>query len=307
MTLPSPLPDLRDLAPDEWQAELDALGEEHGYFDPVGARHASLFLDLDRTLLVTFETMDEARRRPFARPRGIDIAARNGWSLLAFLSDGDTWFRDPAVWGTFDRLSDDGFFEDFERVLFFGIGPCGYAAAALSVAAPGARVLAIRPQATLTPAIAGWDRRFPAARRLDFTSRYGFAPDMIDAAGHADIVIDPHVVPDSIHAALFTRDTVTLHRAPWAGGRPEALLDRMDITDRMIDAAMDGSLTPTAFSRMWRARRENAAYLRGLVKRLEAQGRTALARRVCAHGATLPDGADLARKLRELGALEAAE
>lgn len=280
MTLPDPLPDLRALSPDEWQATLDALGEEHGYFDPVGPRHASLFLDLDRTLLVTFETMEEAQRRPFARPRGLDIAAARGWSLLAFLSDGDTWFRDPAVWGTFDRLSDDGFFEDFERVLFFGIGACGYAAAALSVAAPGARVLAIRPQATLAPAIAGWDRRHLAARRLDFTSRYGYAPDMIDAAQHADIIVDPRMAPDAIHAALFTRPNVTVHRTPWAGARPEALFDQTGMTEALIDAAMAGTLDAASFARLWRGRRESPAYLRGLTRRLEAQGRAALADRV---------------------------
>lgn len=307
MTLPAPLPDLRNLDPGEWQAALDVLGEDHGYFDPVGPRHASLFLDLDRTLLVTFETMDEARRHPFARPRGLDIAAETGWSLLAFLSDGDTWFRDPAVWGTFDRLSDDGFFEDFDRVLFFGIGACGYAAAALSVAAPGARVLLLRPQATLTPAVAGWDRRFPAARKLDFTSRYGYAPDMIDAAESVDLVVDPRVIPDAIHAALFTRNNVTVHRAPWAGGRLESLFDQMDLTRQLIASAMEGELDPARFGRMWRARRDSAPYLRGLIKRLEAQGRPALARRVCIHGAGTTDGAGFARKLEELRAPAAAE
>lgn len=307
MTLPDPLPDLSPLAPEDWQAALDRLGEEHGYFEPAGPGHASLFLDLERVLLVTFESMEEARRRPGARPRGLDLAARRGWSLLAFLSEGDTWFRDPAVWGTFDRLSDDGFFEDFERVLFFGIGPGGYAAAALSVAAPGARVLAIRPQATLTPRIAGWDRRFMAARRLDFTSRYGYAPDMTDAAEKVDLVVDPRVAADAIHAALFTRDNVTLHRATGAGGRLDLVLDQMELTETLIEVAMEGRLGPAAFGRLWRARRGNPAYLRGLVKRLEARGRTGLALRVCRHGLGTAEPAGFARRIEELAATAAAQ
>lgn len=307
MTLPDPLPDLRGLDLPEWQDALDLLGEEHGYFDPLGTDHASLFLDLERTLLVTFETMDEARRRPLALPRGAPLAARHGWSLLAFLSDGDTWFRDPAIWGTFDRLCDDGFFEDFERVLFFGIGPSGYAAAALSVAAPGARVLAVRPQATLTPAIAGWDRRYPAARRRDFTSRYGYAPDMIDAAEHADLILDPRVVPDAIHAALFTRDNVRIHQASWGGARLETTLDQMELTEGLIEAAMDGQLTPSIFGQMWRARRSSPAYLRGLARKLEGQGRIERARRVYLHGLKTTDHAGFARRLEELTALPAAE
>ena len=50
---------------------------------------------------------------------------------------GDTWFRDNRVYGYFDRLIADGFFEDFDTVIFYGAGSCGYAAAAFSVAAPG--------------------------------------------------------------------------------------------------------------------------------------------------------------------------
>ena len=61
------------------------------------------------------------------------------WSHMALISDSDTWFRDPAVYGWFDRLVDEGFFDEFDRVLFYGAGPCGYAAAAFSVSAPGAQ------------------------------------------------------------------------------------------------------------------------------------------------------------------------
>lgn len=306
MTLPDPLPDLRNLDPGQWWDALDDLGEEHGYFDLVGSRHASLFLDLDRTLLVTFETMDEARRLPFAHPRGVALAAAHGWSLLAFLSDGETWFRDPAVWGTFDRLGDDGFFEDFERVLFFGAGSGAYAAAAFSVAAPGARVLAIRPQATLSPGLAGWDRRFLAARRLDFTSRYGFAPDMVDAAQHVDVIIDPHVTPDAIHAAFFARENVTIHRARGAGARTEALLDQMGLTGTLVEAAMEGRLDPVSFARLWRARRGSAPWLRGLVRKLEHAGQFGRARRVCEYGLTTDSPEPFRRKLQEIAARAAA-
>jgi hypothetical protein len=42
---------------------------------------------------------------------------------------------------------DDGFFDEFEQVIFYGSGSSGYAAAAFSVAAPGATVIAVQPQA----------------------------------------------------------------------------------------------------------------------------------------------------------------
>ena len=53
---------------------------------------------------------------------GWDHGAALGWSHLCMVSRGDTWFRDRRVYGFFDRLIDDGFFEDFEQVIFYGAG-----------------------------------------------------------------------------------------------------------------------------------------------------------------------------------------
>lgn len=307
MTPPALDADLTGLDPAGWQDRLAELGEERGHYDRLGSHHACLFVDEGRTLLVTFETMDSARRQPGARPRGLTFAAEDGWSVMTFLSDGDTWFRDPAVWRTLDRLTDDGFFEDFDRVLFFGAGSAGHAACAMSVAAPGARVLAVRPQATLAPTIAGWDRRHLAARRRDFASRYGYAPDMIDAALSVHLVVDPVVALDAVHAAMFTRPHVTVHRCANAGPRTEAALDTLGLTPALIRTAMDGTLTPAAFGRLWRARRDSAAYLRLLLRRLENDGRTDLVRRLCLHGAGTPHAALFAERLAALSATEAAE
>ena len=302
MTSPLLDADLANLSPENWLDRLDSLGEDHGHFENIGRNHHSLFIDAGRKLLVTFETLEGARRNPDGAPRGLDFVNRNGWSLLAFLSQGETWFRDPRIWGTFDRLTDDGFFEDFDNVLFTGAGSCGYAAAAYSVAAPGARVLALRPQATLDPTIAGWDRRHLAERRRDFTSRYGYAPDMIDAAAQAWIVHDPNHTPDAMHAALFHRPNVTALRCPLAGPRLDQLLDMLQLGPALTEAAMDGTLTTALFGRLWRARRQNAAYLRTLLKRLEAAGRDGLAARLCRHGLRTRDRDLFARKLADLAA-----
>lgn len=305
--------DLTDLPEAEWFDRLDALGQEHGSFERLGDSHASLFIDAGPRLLVTFETVEAARRAPGAAPRGLDHVTRNGWSLLALLSRGDTWFRDPAVWGTFDRLTDDGFFEDFERVLFTGTASCGYAAAAYSVAAPGARVLALRPYATLDPAVAGWDRRHLSERRRDFASRYGYAPGMLDAAAEAWVVADPLYAPDAMHAALFHRPNVTLLRTPMAGVRLEGMLDAMEALPRLVDLAMDGGLDRAAFARLWRGRRTQGPYLRGLLKRLEADKRPGLVARLCRHGLSTRDAPLFRRKLEEMGSpapeqpIEAAE
>lgn len=299
--------DLSDLSEEDWLARLDALGEEHGSFERLGAHHASLFVDAGKSLLVTFETVENARKRPGATPRGFDHVTRNGWSLLTLLSRGDTWFRDGAVWRMVDRLTDDGFFEDFDRVLFTGSGSCGYAAAAFSVASPGARVLALRPYATLDPAVAGWDRRHLAERRRDWTGRYAYAPAMLDAAERAWVLHDAGHAPDAMHAALFHRPGVATFRCPLAGVRIEAMLDATGIMPSLLDLAMEGRLDRLAFARLWRARRGHPPYLRTLLKRLEQAGRPALAARVARHGLATRDRPLYLRKLEEMGLAPLAE
>lgn len=285
---------LADLEPSEWLASLDVIGERHGSFHRLGPSHHAVFIDAGRSLLVTFETQDAARRNPGAVPRGFTFAARNGWSLMAFLSDGETWFRDPALWGTFDRLIHDGFFEDFDRVLFLGEGSSGYAACAYSVAAPGARVLALRPQATLDPRVVGWDTRYPEARHRDFTSRFGFAPDMLEGASQAHVLYDPMHGPDAMHAALYRRPNVALLPCPHSGTRLQVLLDQMQIGRPLVEAAMDGRLDRLAFARLWRARRESPAYLRSLLDTLEQSGRPRLAAAILRRGRIAPDDVSVA-------------
>ncbi|MGR3465414.1 hypothetical protein [Limimaricola sp.] len=300
--LPDLETDLSGLSVEDWQAGLDRIGEEHGYYERLGPGHAALFIDAGPRLMVSFETRDQIRRRPGARPRAFEMAARMGWSILALISDGPGWFRAPRVWGYVDRLVDEGFFEDFERVLFFGHHETGYAAAAYSVASPGARVLALRPVATLDPEIAGWDRRHLAARRLDFNSRYGYAPDMVEAAERVTVIYDPHHAADAVHAALFRRANVARLRAAHAGSRLETILDQTGALASLLELAMEDRLDRAAFARIWRARRDNALYLRGLLRLLEQANQPGRAARLCRHGLTTAEARHFASKLGDRSA-----
>jgi hypothetical protein len=297
--------DLSQLGRQQWCARLDELGDDAGAFEEIGADHMSLFIDAGRDLLVTFEDAAAVRNSPTGRPMGFAAVAQHGWSLLALFCEGETWFRDPKVWATLDRLTDEGFFEGYDRVLFHGVGSCGYAAAALSVAAPGARVLLVRPHATLDPAVTGWDQRFHADRRRDFTTRYGYAPAMVDGALSTHIVQDPAQMPDAMHAALFTRPGVTQLRCRGAGRRPEQTLTALGLMPDLLVQAMTGALTPASFARLWRARRKSAAYLRGLANRLTSEGRTGLLAHLCNFGLTTRDRAFFETRLQALNNLGA--
>lgn len=270
------------VADGDWFARMEEIGEEAGYFQRLGPHHSALFLDEAPILLVTFETVQSIRQtQPGQLPVGYQIAKGRGWSHLCLIADGDTWYRDKAVYAYFDRLVDDAFFEDFDQVVFYGAGMAGYAAAAFSVAAPGATVIAVQPQATLDPRIAGWDPRWPEMRRISFTDRYGFAPDMIEGAGQVFVIFDPELVLDAMHAALFSKAFVTLLPCRHLGRDIGAALDEMHILQSMLAAACSGAFDAHMFAIFYRARRNYRPYLRGLLTHLDRDGRAFLAALLC--------------------------
>lgn len=300
-------PDFSELGRGEWLTALKGLGEKHGFAEPLGKRHAGIFIEDGDTLLVSFETMSGIEALSETRtPLGFDMVRDHGWSSLSVLSHGDTWFRDPRVYGFFDQLLDDGFFDEFERVVFYGAGPCGYAAAAYSVAAPGARALLLQPQATLDPRVTEWDDRFTDMRRQDFTSRYGFAPDMIDAAEKVWVLYDPYERLDAMHSALFERGNVDRYRMPFFGGALQTDLRLMDILPKLLIEVADGTLDTARFAEHMRARRNHPPYLRKLLARTDASQRDRLSLMLCRQVTARMDAPRFRRRLAQLEAQRAA-
>jgi hypothetical protein len=273
-----------DLTDTEWLCELEEIGRDRGYFAPLGDDHSVVFVDGDASVLfVSFETRGGIRSfNGNGLPLGFGLPDARGWSHLSLVSTSDTWFRSRHVWGYVDRLVDDGFFEDFDRVIFYGAGMCGYAAAAYSVAAPGATVIVIAPQATLDPGLTEWDDRFTHMRRTDFTRRYGYAPDMIEAADRAFIVYDPGEELDAMHATLFARPNVERIRYRRGGpGAIDADLRAMGVFETVIDAAAEGTLDRMTFLRALRERRRHLPYLRALLSRVQVEDRPWLTVLLC--------------------------
>lgn len=268
------LPDT--LSEAEWLDRLDEIGTGRGYFSSLGKRHAAVFADNgSRVLLVSFEGLGHIRAGTAdGLPLGFDLAEPRGWSHLGLIARRETWFRSPHIWRFFDRQIDSGFFEEFDRVIFYGAGMAGYAAAAFSVAAPGATVIAVAPQATLSPERARWDERFRDKRAKDFTSRYGYAPAMLEAAGAAFIVHDPAEREDAMHAALFGGDHVhhILYRRGGAGAI-DADFRAMGVLDRVFEDAALGALAPISFHAALRRRREHTPWLRAAMGRVMAADR----------------------------------
>lgn len=274
---------LSDLDANEWFGAIDDLCEENGFFEQLGRSHCAGFLEAGNDLLVTFENAERVRaHHPDAEPRGYEYVRQEGWSHLALYSFSESWFRDKTIYAFFDRLIDDGFFEDFKNVVFYGgDGGAAYAAAAYSVAASQATVIALRPQATLEPRWTTWDDRYKSARKDSFTDRYGYAPEMIDGAGKVFIVYDPFEPLDACHATLFRKPDVTHIPCPLFGVDLDLALDRMGIQDVIVKLAMDGRLDGQRFRQLLRARRYDLIYVRSLVDHLISANRRASAAAIC--------------------------
>ena len=271
-----------DAQTQEWLDNLDDIGEERGYFEPLGQNHFAVLTDAAPTLLVTFETILSIRdENDDELPLGFDLVSENGWSHLGIIANGNTWFRDKSVYAYFDRLVDDGFFEDFDRVIFLGSGMCGYAAAAFSVVAPGCTVMVYNPLATLDPRVTEWDHRFGSMRRTSFTDRYGFAPDMIEAADQVFVFYDPDEEMDAMHAALFTRTHVTKMRTRHLGRHVLQDMIHMDILQPLLETAGAGKDIAAHFHRLFRSRHDYSPYLRRLLMRLEDDDRCMLSGLLC--------------------------
>lgn len=274
--------DLTGLDRNNWCARILEIGDALGSSQKLGNDYIAVHLDAGPNLIVTFENGQQLRRTTdSAEPVGFAYTRRDGWSTLSIIAAENGLFRDQAIYDYIDELTDDGFFDAYDNVLFFGEGAGGYAASAYSVAAPGSTVLAFSPFATLTPRLASFDGRTSKTRRIDFTSRYGFAPAMIEAAQHAFVIYNQKHRVDATHAAMFKRDNVTLIPV---NGTPQPLKTRfedLDILEDLIRAAMAGSLSTQIFAEQFRERRENAPYLRELIKSAMESGHSKLALKAC--------------------------
>lgn len=295
---------LSELSPAQWLEEMQDLGDTFGFFEPLGKHHNAAFIEKGDTLLVSFESLPAIQAfSEDARPIGFDLARANDWSCLTVIANRDTWFRDGQIYGFFDQLTDDGFFEDFDQVIFFGAGPCGYAACAFSVAAPGATVVSLEPQATLDPRVTEWDDRFTHMRKTDFTDRYGYAPDMLEACKAAYVLYDPDDRLGAMHAALFERSGTKRFRARYLGGGMQSHLSQMEVLETLVTHAANGTLDDAVFAKLYRARRDYVNYCKKLFSVAEAQQRPDFAEAVCRY---IVDSFGAPRYRRKLKAIQQA-
>lgn len=263
----------QDFSHDEWRSNLAKIGAKEGFFEELGEQHSALYVARGKTLIISFENLDHVYENDGDRmPWGFDFVEKRGWSMLGMMAHDWTWYRDEHVFAFFDRLRDDGFFDQFEKVVFYGASMGAYAACVFSSAVPGATVIAISPQATLDRRVASWESRYRKAWRRDFTGSYSYAPDMVATAKDVHLFFDPLAPLDAMHACLFQGDNVVKYSCRFMGHRIASLWLLIGILKEVSMRCVDGSLTTVEFYAMVRKRREVPRYQRETLDRLKARG-----------------------------------
>lgn len=277
----APNPPAEQVSDPGWAEIATQLAGEDGFYTDNGT-HSFLYIPRAQdTLVVTFDNLDIAmNKRDTRRPWGFEFIEKQGWSMLGAMAGGWTWYRDPWVSDEFDRLAAEGFFAQFNRVVFYGASMGGYAACAFSAACPGADVVAISPQSTLDKTIVPWETRYKVAWDRDFSGKYGDAAQASHAARKVTILYDPYEPLDAGHVDRFTGSNVMKLRTPLMGHRLGSSLHQMGLLSPILLAALDGSLTEADFHRLLRARRDFPRYQRELFQRAVAKGHKTLARRM---------------------------
>jgi hypothetical protein len=176
-----------------WLEELRPGGEGLGFVEK-NLRHSLMFVERPSTrLLVTFDNLsnvgdDSVEREPWA----FKFAQDNSLSHLGVLAHVSDWYRDADLIDRFKRLVADGFFDNYERVVFAGVSIGGYAAIAFGSLVPGAHVISINPQSTLNPDLVPWETRYENGRRQDWSLPLSDAAALTDKLERVNIFYDPY-------------------------------------------------------------------------------------------------------------------
>ena len=104
---------------------------------------------------------------------------------------------------------------------------------------------------------------------------------MLEGAAQVSVIHDPTMPAEAGQAALFRAPYITRLSARHMGDQLAVSFAQMGLLPALLDAAMKGTLTTMVFATLWRQRRDNATYLRGLLQKAEVAGRAGLEVMIC--------------------------
>ena len=266
-----------------------------------GPENALMYVPRSRRLIVSFDNIHVVRTEEQRMPWGLKVLSEEmGCSVLGVMATQRNWFRNEFVHDAFEALRDQGFFKQFDEVLFYGASMGGFGALVYQQCAPGAEVLAIAPQSTLNREILPKDDRWGWTARLDWKGRFNDAAGVTDSARRVTIIGDPYFAPDYDQISRIQGDNITWLRTPFMGHQlPNAFLS-MGILKDLLYSAAGGTLTPELFYKLFRARRDLPRYQHDLLMHAEARGKIRSAIRVCEYTLKKRKAHNIKRSLERL-------
>jgi len=275
---------LPDITQPLWFSELSPGGTGEGFFEK-GPRHSLMFVRRVRPILfVSFDNLANVNDNGSERgPWAYKFAREMLVSHLGVMAHGKMWYRDAELIARMQKLAADGFFAQFERVVFSGSSMGAFAALVFSSLAPGAHVLAFNPQSTLDPELVPWENRYWIGIRQDWSLPLSDAKDALAQAARVSVFYDPYFEPDRRHFERIEGRNVTAYKCWFSSHKSAVFLRKIDALKPIMTAGLLGELTQDQFYTLYRRRRELRWYAGALEEYFMARDRKAMATRTRMH------------------------
>ncbi len=259
-----------------WYREIFPAGPSNGWYYKFGD-HAASFVDRGKVqLVVSFDNLSDAGYpHPDIEPWAEKFVRDNGWSHVGVYARGPSWYRDDALAAFLEKLRDDGFFAQFDKVALIGTSMGGFAALTFSCLSPGATVVALSPQSTLDLTRVPWEKRFVKAQSRNWQMAYSDAAEQIADLDRAYVLYDPFFEPDKMQVMRLPQEKIVHLKGFGFGHKTAVVLRRMEQLKHVMQAGIDGTLTTTEFQSLARARKDIYLYRLSMEAHLSARGQDA--------------------------------
>ena len=245
-------------------------------FRIVAPKAALWFEPGSRQLVVSFDnlaTVDDPYPRPpwlLARLQGA------GYAVLGVQTFAKDWYRNPDAAPLVETLAATGFFKQFDRVVFIGASMGAFAAINLATLVPGATVIALSPQSTMSARIAPFERRFAwAVRKRDWTTpAFLDARDAVPDVVRIVLLYDGRVAEDMAHARRLAAPNVQLLRIDYTTHEAIRVVMKCGALLPLVQDVMQTGAAGPAFWQAMRARRGVRKWARAFMEAVVAEGHT---------------------------------
>ena len=258
------------------------VGTERGFFRD-HEFSCAMFARGNKQLIVSFcnlASFQNEQRMPWMYGK----SQQYGWSVLGIMAKRKDWYRNESAPDLIRNLVAEGFFLQFDRVVFTGTSMGGFAALTLSSLVPKSQVLVFSPQTTLDAKLVPFDGRYRWARK---NTDWDY-PELKDAANLTQsaesiyIALDPMVPEDRQHADRISPENLVRLDCRFMGHTLPNSLKRAGVLDHLMCSIMNNTFSKEQFYNEFRSgRRKMTTWRKSLIGAAIERNHPRLALAVC--------------------------